>query len=85
MIPIKELQPTTVDILTEGKKTMVANFGSPDEEESSVKIRLSVEKIGADMTLDHTPSTVNRVRGSYKNDTLLRRKPCCKVCADADL
>ncbi|HEU4605580.1 MAG TPA: hypothetical protein VFS46_05015, partial [Nitrososphaera sp.] len=50
MIPIKELQPTAVDLLIEGKKTMILDFQADDE--TSALIRLSVEKIPFGMTLD---------------------------------
>jgi hypothetical protein len=42
MIPIKELQPTPVDILRESKKTLISNFDPADE--SGATMRLSVEK-----------------------------------------
>ena len=56
LIPIKELQPTAVDILLEGKKTLIASIEPADE--SGAYIQLSVEKMPLGTTLegyiDHT-------------------------------
>jgi hypothetical protein len=50
LIPIKELQPTAVDILLEGKKTLVASIEPSDE--SGAYMQLSVEKMPASTTLE---------------------------------
>jgi hypothetical protein len=56
LIPIKELQPTAVDILLEGKKTLIASIEPADE--SGAYMQLSVEKMPLGTTLggyiDHT-------------------------------
>jgi hypothetical protein len=56
LIPIKELQPTAVDILLEGKKTLIASMDPADE--MGAYIKLSVEKMPFGTTLesyiDHT-------------------------------
>ena len=62
MVPIKELQPTPVDLLLEGKKTMILNLDAGDD---ASLIRLSVENTPFGMTLD-----------KYVQDTIERIKRC---------
>lgn len=66
LIPIKELQPTAVDILLEDKKTLVASIKQADE--SGTYMQLSVEKMPADTTLDgYINHTLERLQRNNKN------------------
>jgi hypothetical protein len=63
LIPIKELQPTAMDILLEGKKTLVASIEPADE--SGAYMQLSVEKMPAGTTLDgYIDHTLERLRSN---------------------
>jgi hypothetical protein len=67
LMPVKELQPTAADILTEGKKTLIASVEPADE--SGAYMQLSVERMPLGTTLngyiDHT-----LVRLKSNNDNL---------------
>lgn len=66
LIPIKELQPTAVDILLEGKKTMIASMEPADE--SGAYMRLSVERMPLGTTLDsYIEHSLARLRDSNEN------------------
>jgi hypothetical protein len=65
LIPIKELQPTAVDILLEGKKTQVYDFQSNDE---AAIVRMSVEKTPFGMSLDgYVQLVVQRISSNNEN------------------
>lgn len=67
LVPIKELQPTAVDILPESRKTLITNVEPVD---GSVYLRLSVEKMPFGTTLDgYVDHTVARLE---KNNEGLR-------------
>jgi hypothetical protein len=67
MIPIKELQPTPVDILRESKKTLISNFDPADE--TGATIRLSVEKMPYGTTLDsYADYTLERIKKNAWTD-----------------
>ncbi len=66
LIPLKELQPTAVDILAEGKKTQVVDFESADD--TSTIMRISVEKLPFGMSLDgYVKYTIERISGNIDN------------------
>ncbi|HXV46175.1 MAG TPA: DcrB-related protein [Nitrososphaera sp.] len=66
LIPIKELQPTAVDILLEGKKTLVASIEPADE--SGAYMQLSVERMPAGTTLTgYVDHTLERLRANNEN------------------
>jgi len=67
LIPIKELQPTAVDILLEGKKTQIVDFETGDDEASAI-LRVSVEKVPFGMSLDgYVQHTLERIKSNNKN------------------
>jgi len=67
MIPIKELQPTPVDILRESKKTLISSFEPADE--TGASMRLSVEKMPFGTTLDsYADYTVERIKKNSWTD-----------------
>jgi hypothetical protein len=67
LIPLKELQPTAVDILLEGKKTQVVDFESGDDDTSAI-VRVSVEKTPFGMSLDgYAQHTVERISHNVDN------------------
>jgi hypothetical protein len=67
LIPVKELQPTALDILLEGKKTLVASIEPADE--SGAYMQLSVEKMPSGTTLDgYIDHTLERLQ--LNNDNL---------------
>jgi YHS domain-containing protein len=45
MIPIKELQPTPVDILRESKKTLISNFDPADEKKARYMSETNGKKV----------------------------------------
>lgn len=67
LVPVKELQPTAVDILLEGKKTLVSSIEPADE--SGAYMQLSVEKMPPGTTLDgYIDHTLERLQRN--NDDL---------------
>jgi hypothetical protein len=68
LIPIKDLQPTAVDILLEGKKTLLVDF-MDDSKESLTLIRVSVEKTPLGTSLESYADRVLQRLGD-NNDNL---------------
>lgn len=67
LIPIKELQPTAVDILLDGKKKQVFDFQS-EEGDASFLIRTSVEKTSFGMSLDgYVQYVIQRITANNEN------------------
>jgi citrate lyase gamma subunit len=85
LIPIKELQPTAVDILLEGKKTLIASIEPADE--SGAYMQLSVEKMPFGTTLDsyidHTLARLQMNNDNLKveelNETTLDGNPAIRL------
>lgn len=69
LIPIKELQPTALDILPEGKKTLLVDFTNEGGEDSFTLIRVAVEKTPFGTTLDNYADRVLQ-RLSTNNDNV---------------
>jgi hypothetical protein len=66
LIPAKQLQPTAVDILLEGKKTLIASIEPADE--SGAYMQLSVEKMPLGTTLsDYIDHTLARLQANNEN------------------
>ena len=66
LIPIKELQPTAVDILLEKTKTLVVHFEPLDG--SSTYLRVSVEKMPLGTTLnDYGNHVLHRIKANNDN------------------
>jgi hypothetical protein len=73
MTPIKELQPTPVDILRESKKTLISSFEPADE--TGASMRLSVEKMPFGATLDYYADyTVERIERNGWTDIFVTEK-----------
>ena len=67
LVPIKELQPTAVDILSEGKKTVLVDFTN-EQDEATTLIRVSVEKVAYGTSLDNYASQVTeRIKKNNDN------------------
>jgi len=87
LIPIKELQPTAVDILLEGKKTLLVDFTNEQDEEDSTRIRVSVEKTAFGTSLDgYADNMLRRISANNANvkveensKTTIAGKPAVKL------
>jgi hypothetical protein len=85
LIPIKELQPTAVDILRDQTKTLVVHLEPGDE--TSSNIRVSVEKMPSGTSLDdyvrYTKSRIERNNDNVKfeetSSTTLAGNPAVKL------
>jgi hypothetical protein len=69
LIPIKELQPTVVDILLEGKKTLLVDFANEGADDSFTLLRVSVEKTPYGTTIDSYADRILQ-RISSNNDNV---------------
>ena len=69
LIPIKEFQPAAVDILLEGKKTVLVDFAYEEEIDALTIIRVAVEKMPFGMsTLDaYAQHTLQRIATNNDN------------------
>jgi hypothetical protein len=71
LIPIKELQPTAVDILLEGKKTLIASIEPADESGSCMQ--LSVERCLLARRL-WTAILITRLQGCKRTTRICRSR-----------
>lgn len=69
LIPIKEFQPAAVDILLEGKKTVLVDFAYEQDIDELTIIRVAVEKMPFGMSTldDYTQHTLQRIAKNNDN------------------
>lgn len=85
LIPIKELQPTPVDILLESKKTQVLHIGPADETSASIGVFVEKMPFGttSDSLVEHVLERMRKnndnVRVEEMSETVIDGNPAVKL------